>query len=238
MAIGVDGCRFGWVAVYVDGAHLGYGLFRGFQQLLTTHRAASTVLVDIPIGLPWSACPSRPCDVLARRLLGRRRASSVFPAPSRPACHAQNLAEARARNLTEVKRSLSAQAWGICEKVAEVDTLLLANAEERRRVREVHPELCFWALNGGHPMLYAKSTRQGRDERLAVLNGVDARCGDLLERVLREQRRKDVQPDDVLDALSALFTASASQLAPVALRGDPTHDLHGLPMEMLHASLG
>ena len=39
------------------------------------------------------------------------------------------------------------QAWGIVRKVAEVDEALLTHAAWRLRVREVHPEVCFYFLN-------------------------------------------------------------------------------------------
>ena len=52
------------------------------------------------------------------------------------------------RNIAEMGKSLSAQAHAICTKIAEVDQLLLMSPALRHRVREVHPEVCFWAING------------------------------------------------------------------------------------------
>lgn len=234
VAVGVDGCKFGWVAVLEDGGQLGYRLFARLAQLLDAMPTTALVLVDIPIGLPWSACPTRPCDAIARRMLGRRRASSVFPTPSRSASYAANIGEARARNIVEVGRSLSAQAWGICAKVAEVDALLRPVPGVRSRVREVHPEVCFWALNGKQAMAHSKSTRAGRDERLNVLSKYEPRSAALVSKALNEQRRAAVQCDDVLDALAAYVTASAAPDALLALQGEPDRDQHGLPMEMLY----
>jgi predicted RNase H-like nuclease len=232
--VGVDGCRLGWIAVFRDDAQLQYRLFERFAQLLNAMPEAALVLVDIPIGLPWSDCPSRPCDVMARQVLGRRRASSVFPAPSRSAAYATTLEDARIRNLAEVGRSLSAQAWGICAKVAEVDALLQPAPGVRARVKEVHPEVCFWALNGDRAMAHSKSTREGRDERLRVLAKHEPGSAALLSRALSEQRRKAVQCDDVLDALAAYITAAVTTDAVTALRGLPLRDQCDLPMEMLH----
>ena len=209
-------------------------LFARFAQLLDATPATALVLVDIPIGLPWSGCPTRPCDALARRMLGPRRAPSVFPAPSRRASYAATIQEARARNIVEVGRSLSAQAWGICPKVAEVDALLQPQPGIRSRVREVHPEVCFWALNGRRAMAHSKSTREGRDERLSVLSRYEPTSGALVSKALNEQRRAAVQCDDVLDALAAYVTASVASGALLALRGEPDRDQRGLPMEMLY----
>ena len=54
-------------------------------------------------------------------------------------------------------------------------TLLRRDAKAREIVREVHPELCFWALNDRKPMCYSKraKARAGFDERMAVLGA----CG-------------------------------------------------------------
>jgi predicted RNase H-like nuclease len=138
--VGVDGCRFGWVAVFEDNGELLYRLFSKFAELVAFFPAAN-FLVDIPIGLPWNACPVRPCDALARKNLGPGRASSVFPAPSRDACRASDVNEARRLNEAELGKSLSAQAWGICPKIAEVDVFMLSNPTAQLRVREMHPEV-------------------------------------------------------------------------------------------------
>jgi predicted RNase H-like nuclease len=166
---------------------------------------SSRILVDIPIGLPWRECPHRPCDTLARRHLGPR-APSVFSPPTRAATQATSLAEARELNLQEVGRSVSAQAWGICRKIAEADSLLRGNSAARSRVVEVHPELCFWALNGRRPMAHYKASHRGRQERLAVLERWSPGVGDLLNQVLTERRRTEVMADDVLDAVAACVT--------------------------------
>lgn len=220
------------LAVFSVGAQLRYRLFRGFGELISAFPRVANVLVDIPIGLPWSQCPVRPCDTLARRQLGTGRSSSVFPTPCRAASQAMDISEARRLNIAELGRSLSAQTWGICRKVAEVDGLL-SDPAVRCRVREIHPEVCFWGLSGGRSMQHSKSTREGVAERMAVLNRHEPRSQILLETVLREQWRKDVQPDDVADALVGFVTAAAS--GPIQrLQGQPASDQRDLPMEMLY----
>lgn len=231
--VGVDGCRFGWVAVFEDRGELCYRLFRRFDELVSVFPAAD-ILVDIPIGLPWNGCSVRPCDSLARKHLGAGRASSVFPAPCRSACSAVNIDEARRRNQAELGKSLSAQAWGICPKVAEVDAFLLLDQVARLRVREIHPEVCFWALNGQLPMPNSKKTVVGGAERVSLLSRYEPRSQQLLEKVLREQWRRDIQPDDVLDALVGFVTASAAPATIQRLQCHPKRDQKGLPMEMLY----
>ncbi|WP_425259827.1 DUF429 domain-containing protein [Rubrivivax sp. RP6-9] len=208
-----------------------YRLFTSMRELLAFHSEASRVLVDIPIGLPWKECPARPCDVLARQKLGHRHVC-VFAAPSRAAYQAASKAEARERNLAELGKSLSEQALGICAKVAEVDALLLSDT--RARVREIHPEVCFWAMNNGSPMDDAKTTRAGVQARLELLSRRLPQVTDFLARVQAETPRSQVKADDVLDALAGYLTARADDTALCALRGEPSHDLEGLPMEMLY----
>jgi len=42
-----------------------------------------------------------------------------------------------------------------------VDELLRGDGDARSRVREVHPEVCFWGLAGGLPMNVHKKDRDG-----------------------------------------------------------------------------
>ena len=55
---------------------------------------------------------------------------------------------------------MTVQAWGIVPKVIEVDEALRADAALRAVTREVHPELCFAAMNGGRPMAHSRRRPQ------------------------------------------------------------------------------
>ena len=234
MYVGVDGCRVGWIAVSASESCLKYAIFNTIGELVRAYDSARLILVDIPIGLPSAECSKRPCDSLARKVLASR-APSVFSAPCRRAAQAENIAEARAFNIDELDVSLSAQAWGICKKITEVDAFMLINLEFRERVREMHPEVCFWGLNGMRPMRHSKKTREGVAERLAVLEGIHTGAGSLYLRVLGENLRKNVQRDDVLDALAGCITAMAMATGSLSqLSGTPALDQAGLPMEMVY----
>jgi predicted RNase H-like nuclease len=206
------------------------------RELLDHHHDANLILVDIPIGLPSKGTPSRPCDTAARLLLGRRR-SSVFSAPSRFASRALDIADARQRNIAELGKSLSAQAHAICLKIAEVDQLLLTDHSLRNRVREVHPEVCFWALNGRAPLQHAKKERAGREERIGLLSRYEPGTSVLLDQVRRAHRRAEVQDDDAPDALVAYVTASRGMSLGhlQSVCSTPSFDAEQLPMEMLYA---
>ena len=194
------------------------------------------ILIDVPIGLPWRECPSRPCELQARAWLRPwGRASSVFSPPCREAVHSSSYREACARNQAELGKQLSMQTWNICQKIAEVDLFLRAESGSLAPLREAHPEVCFAALNGGTAMSWPKKTAEGAAERLAVLRAHAPDAEALVTRVLSEQRRSSVQRDDVIDALACCVTANSGDLS--SLHGDPLRDLCGLPMEMVHIAL-
>ena len=149
------------------------------------------IAVDMPIGLPEiTRKGGRGPEMLVRPLLGQRQ-SSVFSIPSRAAVYAaveafttverwyeaHRKASAAARATSEPPRGVSIQAFGIFSKIREIDALLRARPDLRRRVIESHPEVAFWRLNGGHAMLLPKKVKgqvnpAGMAERRALLCGL------------------------------------------------------------------
>jgi predicted RNase H-like nuclease len=214
--IGVDGCTGGWIAVSKDDGELTYRIAKTASEVLRAFPSAERVLIDVPIGLPWRDVPIRPCDRLARTILGDRR-SSVFSVPCRASVRADAIEAARELNKGELGRSLSEQSWGICRQIREVDDLLLGTPRHRAEVREIHPEVCFWALAGCSPMKHNKRQKEGFRERLAVLAAFEPHAACFVDFVLAEEPRSKVSADDVLDALAAFVTSSAadSQLASI-----------------------
>lgn len=117
VAVGVDGCRGGWLAVGRVRGRLVHAVFPTFQALMAGRGRDDRVYIDMPIGLPGRANPTRECDRMARRFLAGRRSASVFPPPCRAAVHAPDLASARRLNLASLGRSLSAQSWNIAPRI-------------------------------------------------------------------------------------------------------------------------
>jgi len=235
--VGVDGCRSGWLAIRLQ--HTGkweVKIHPDIHSLWENCRDAGLIFIDIPIGLPDRNHPVRFCDQEARRLLGQPRGSSVFPSPSRPALRAPKYQNACKLNKQEIGKRLSKQCFQIMKKIREVDGLLQTEAVARRRIFEVHPEVCFWALNGGKPMKHNKKKRAGFRERLALLKRVLPTVREVIADALFEKRRlkASVGKDDILDAIVAAVTA----LMPVAkLPEKPTRDAFGLPMQMVYPLL-
>jgi predicted RNase H-like nuclease len=238
--VGADGCKAGWFAVRLeDRGSWKVEVFENIKELWEQYKEARFILLDIPIGLPHRAHKVRSCDIEAKKLLVQRR-SSVFLAPCRRAVSSDNYEEASKINRDETDRGLSKQAWGIVPKIKEVDQLLSVDMSTRSRIREIHPEVCFfWALNGKSPMAYSKKKKDGVQERKEVLRSVypysEAIFKDVEQKYTEhEYFHKDVGWDDILDALVAAVTAYEGRQGLKSIPEKPELDSHGLRMEMVY----
>jgi predicted RNase H-like nuclease len=233
---GADGCPRGWVAVVLGaGAEWEVAVFAGARELWDACSGAARIFVDIPIGLRDEGGEERPCDVEARRFLGRR-GSSVFPAPSRPVLAAASYDEANLINRRQTGRGLSRQTWNIVSKIREFDDLLADVAGARWIVREIHPEVCFRGF-AGRPMAQSKKKADGRRERLDLLARLYPPARDLFAQARERWPRRAVGSDDILDALVAALTAAGPPADLRTLSADPARDARGLPMEMVYRSI-
>lgn len=231
--VGVDRCRAGWFWVSFEGRRgWSVGVAGSASDLWAAHREADLLLVDVPVGLPEEGEEERPCDLVARELLGPRRGSSVFPVPCRPAVYADDPDEASRINEERTGRKLSTQSRSLLQGIREFDRLLRSQADARASVREMHPEVAFWGLNGGATVRTGKRDRDGLVERLAILDAHDPRAPRVVSADLLAFPRNEVARHDVLDALAGAVTASRPS-ALVTIPGDPAHDARGLPMEMV-----
>jgi predicted RNase H-like nuclease len=193
---GVDGCRFGWVAVTWSEFGLGVTIARNWAEVAVD--AAAIVAVDIPIGLSDSG--RRACDQAARALLPGTRKSSVFSAPRRYML-GKSWADANGLGKAREGVGLSKQSWHIGHKIAELDTALSPGDQDR--ILEAHPEVIFHRLNGWAP-LPRKAGRDGRAARIELLRAAGLPDpAPLLDRY----PRKDVKTDDVVDAAACALLA-------------------------------
>jgi predicted RNase H-like nuclease len=228
---GVDGCPAGWIALVeqTETRRIIANVFLTFRNLADALDAA-VIAIDIPIGL--TEHDARQCDLLARRHLGPKRGTSVFPAPIRPALGASTYTHAKAASIAAQGKGISQQAWAIYPKIREVDDALQSDSDLRTRVVEVHPELTFstWA---GAPILSGKKTPEGH----AIRRDLIARhFGPLAFDSARNQvSRNHAANDDIADAFAALWTArrimdgNSQSLPP-----EPLLDSAGLPMRMVY----
>jgi predicted RNase H-like nuclease len=166
-------------------------------------------------------------------LLTGRRSSSIFPVPCRAATRAATYEEANRLNREVLGAGLSRQSWHICPKIREVDEWLQAETTWHGRLREAHPEVCFWALNGGEPMQLYKKEHEGRIERQRLLTRHWPQSEATYVQALSAFPRKLFQPDDLLDALVLALTAAKPERL-VTLPDEPIQDAAGLPMEIVY----
>lgn len=235
-AIGVDGCKSGWFCVALSPNNPPeWGVVSKLEHLLQKAGGSDRIFVDIPIGLPIGN-EGRDCDYEARELLIPRN-SSVFPAPVRAVLGAADYEDAKMRSNAACGKMLSIQTWGLVPKIREVDTLLRGNDNAKRFVREVHPELCFWALNGRKPMSEKKKSAHGFEERKRVLKGWLPQAEIVIAKI-QSKKIRGVLRDDIVDALAAAVTALADPSTLRTVPENPPLDSLGLPMEMVYADPG
>jgi predicted RNase H-like nuclease len=128
-------------------------------------------------------------------------------------------------------RKLSQQAWSILPKIREVDKFLRADPTLNKWVREVHPELCFWAWNGGKAMAQRKKSSSGRAEREALVKPL---YGAAYAAARSSLRRGQYGNDDLLGAFAALWTGERVVAGKgIVVPAKPPVDSCGLRMEMV-----
>lgn len=231
--VGVDGCAAGWFSLAIDTAGRSWvSVDPDFTSLLHRWPNARNILVDIPIGLPF-ALAERSCDIAARRVLGGRR-SSVFAAPARATLLAADYVTASAINKSITGRGLSKQSWNICDKIREVDAALNEKPKLARRVREVHPEVLFWALNDQTPLEHYKKTADGEEERLAILERYLPNARALYWNARSVYSKVLVAPDDILDAMAAAVTGLIARGNYQRLPDEEETDERQRRMEMVY----
>ena len=138
---GVDGCRSGWIAVFLDAA------FSAFAEILAAPEQPERIAVDMPIGLPERIVGSgRAAEMALRPLLGARQ-SSVFSVPARAAVMCGDYREACRAALasSDPPRAVARQSFALFRKIREIDALM--SVELAERVIETHPEAAFHEAN-------------------------------------------------------------------------------------------
>ena len=204
---GADGFRDGWAVVLWQATT---GTIRRrtvdtVEALFDLPEAPAVTGIDMVIGCPEQAEPGgRACDRAARKLLGHPRGASVFSAPAYDTLQADTYEEALRRNRASGPDApgLSKQTFHLLPKVRALAAQMTPQCQQR--VREVHPELSFYAMNGGAPVEAKKKSREGRDKRVRLLreNGFSD-----VEEVVATHATGTLGADDVIDAHAACWTA-------------------------------
>jgi predicted RNase H-like nuclease len=233
---GADGCRNGWLVVLWQPKTetVRRRTVDGVDALLGLPEAPAVLGMDMVIGCPDRAEPGgRLCDRQARQLLGHPRGSSVFSPPAYDALSADAYDEAQRRNRASGPDApgLSKQTFYLMPKIRALAARMTPPRQER--IREVHPELAFYTMNGNAPVAASKHSGEGRAARtdlLAQHGFADVRAAtDALS-------GGGVGVDDVLDAHAACWTArrlheGTAERCPPCDEPAPRND-RGLRMEI------
>lgn len=228
--VGVDGCHAGWITAEATQGSIQVVCCRinMLDDLFSRKSKPTIVAIDTPIGLPEAG--ARACDLEARRLLGPRR-NSVFPAPIRPTLLSSSQEEASEVRRQVEGKGVSIQTFAIIPKIREVDQMLRENRSRRAIVREAHPEVSFFYMNGGMPMRFPKKNTLGKEERISLLR---TWCGNSIDESLMNTRLLQCKTDDIIDAFAALWTAQRIyRQESVSLPLHPSLDRYGLRMEII-----
>lgn len=207
---GADGVSDGWFVVLWHPATetLCTRLLTDADALFSLPEAPKILGIDMVIGCPDRARPGgRQCDRQARQLLGSPRSASVFSPPAYDALQAESYEEALRRNRASAPDApgLSKQTYHLLPKMRSLAERM--TPAHQKWVREVHPELSFYAMNRNEPARASKHLEPGRSRRLELLraNGFS----EVAEAVT--SRPASVDPDDVLDAFATCWTAHRIQ---------------------------
>lgn len=234
-SVGIDSCKQGWAVFWQEGAgEYDFAVYPHIAPLLSEHREAATLLIDIPIGLPESAEMGlhRPDQELRNKLVGK--ASSVFNTPCRQAVYAEDKHAARRYNLQVLGKSLSEQSLGFSKKIKEVDLFLEACPEYIGRLRESHPELCFALLNQGLPLISRKTEPEGMAERIAVLSRYFPQAESAFIKI--QTRQLQSQWNDFVDAMVLAVTGQIGlSKGFLTIPRQPWRDKREIPMEVVYS---
>jgi len=194
---GVDGTKGGWVAVELEEGRFVRDRLLAIDTAFEELAAAEVIGIDIPIGFG-----PREADRAARKFLAGS-ASTVFTTPSQAI-----LASPFGPGL-----GVSAHAHALGPRVIQVTELARGDS----RLREVHPEVSFRAMNGGRPLGYRKKSAGGALERLSLLERerINVRVGEAAAAPL----------DDVLDAAAAAWSAHRIAAGIAKTLPDPPEDV-------------
>ncbi|QJD80563.1 DUF429 domain-containing protein [Spirosoma rhododendri] len=210
MYLGIDGCRGGWIVAMIDeDKTLSYLFVSSLDDL--PEMPIRLALIDMP--LEFADHAYRPCEVAAQKLLGPKKRSSVFLTPHRSAVYATDYAEANRMNRLHLGNGLSIQSWNICPKIKEAARFIATRTD--LPLVEAHPELCFYFLNNRQPLLSKKALPAGTADRLTLIAAQAADYPAVIANTMRVTKRKDVKPDDIIDATILAIRASASDIQVV-----------------------
>ena len=160
----------------------------------------------------------------------------MFRPPCRKAVHSP-IDRSSDINFHITNKRLPLQTLNIIPKIREVDAFLCEHRPTGQVIREIHPEICFWALSTGRPMQYSKKKQEGFFEREKMLRSVYPKTEAIINEALTAYTRSEVAKDDIIDALAVAVTAQIGFNRFLTVPEIPPVDSMGLRMEMVYFPL-
>jgi predicted RNase H-like nuclease len=190
----------GWQIVLEDSLVSADHVLRPIETKFEALLDAEVIAIDVPIGFG-----PRKADAAARTFMSGA-ASTVFSTPSRAVLELP----------FGPGLGVSAQAHALGPRILHVTNL----AETDMRLREVHPEVSFRAMNEGRPLRHRKKSAGGALERIELLRQEGIRLDAL-------GPGGAVPLDDVLDAAAAAWSADRIARGDAKTLPDPPEVVGG-----------
>ena len=203
MYLGIDGCRYGWICAQLKNKSISLTLFGHINEVKKVD--SQQIFIDIPIGL-GDQFNTRTIDFELRKLLSKKRKSSVFTPPIREALEAPTYQLGNQINKSISGKGISIQAWNIGHKIKEVNQFLSQNHLYQKKMSESHPELCFELLNNG-PLNHSKKTLSGMEERIKIINKYINISFQEIRNFGKECKSDKAKLDDIIDAIVLSLSA-------------------------------
>ena len=188
-----------------------------FTEVFEERPSFEVIALAAPVGFPDTPGEGRTCDLVARKLLGRR-AMTVRNAPTRGTVES---------GIVSTDEHLDAVTLVLLSRFAEVAAEMLPYRQ--RTVYEAHPELSFYNINADAPLKRSKKSEEGIEERRILL---EKRIPGV-RRVL-DAELPGVPTSHLYDAAAMLWTARRI-FAKAASRipENPEWDTEGLRKEIV-----
>ena len=201
--LGIDGCKYGWICAQLKNEAISLTLFGHINEVKRVD--SQRIFIDIPIGLS-DQFNTRTIDFELRKLLSKKRKSSVFTPPIREALEAPTYQLGNQINKSISGKGISIQAWNIGHKIKEVNQFLSQNRFYQKKMSESHPELCFELLNNG-PLNHSKKTLSGMEERIKIINEYINISFQEIRNFGKECKSDKAKLDDIIDAIVLSLSA-------------------------------
>ena len=201
--LGIDGCKYGWICAQLKNEAISLTLFGHINEVKKVD--SQRIFIDIPIGLS-DQFNTRTIDFELRKLLSKKRKSSVFTPPIREALEAPTYQIGNQINKSISGKGISIQAWNIGHKIKEVNQFLSQNRFYQKKMSESHPELCFEQLNNG-PLNHSKKTLSGMEERTKIINKYINISFQEIRDFAKECKSDKAKLDDIIDAIVLSLSA-------------------------------